>query len=91
MKIYITQQNSDLTEGRGSTIQVGYFLNKEVAEYANSKLPGVFGAKNNCRLKVVDVCEARNLSEYADFRDEMEKETALSKLAKRKKQILGLE
>jgi len=91
MKIYITQQNSDLIEGLGPIIRVGYFLNKEVAEYANSKIPGVFGSKNDCKLEIVDVCEARNLSEYDAFRYNIEKETALSKLTKREKQILGVE
>lgn len=89
MKVYVAMQNSDLTEGRGGEVPIGYFLNREVAEYINSKAPGVFGSKNNRKVKEIDVCEAQNLQEYRKYTDKM-RMIALNKLTTEERELLGL-
>lgn len=50
--IYIAQQNSDLTEGRGPNIPKGYFIDRELAHRVNESLPGVMGTNNTAPVKV---------------------------------------
>jgi len=90
MKIFVAKQNSDLTEGRGPAIPIGYFLSREVAEWVNAKAPGVFGTKNDCRVEVIEVCESKTLQEYEGYCKEEEKRKALSKLTEKEKELLGL-
>lgn len=90
MKIYVTRQNSDLCEGRGPIVNVGYFTNREVAVYANSKIPGVFGTKNDCSVQEIEVCTAQRIEDLVDFEKDQKRQKALSKLTIEERNLLGL-
>lgn len=90
MIIYVVTRNSDLDEGRGHQIPVGYFSDKKIAEYVASKAPGVCGSRVGVEITPIEVDTTRNLEEYAKSESNKLKKSAMAKLTHEKLVALGL-
>jgi hypothetical protein len=96
MKIYMTQRNMDMTEGRGPMMNDKAFLHREhAAAYIDTKA-GVMGRKakwseekyGDWRIEEMEVLEY-DVMEAARIKEET-KQTALAKLTDEEKEALGL-
>lgn len=88
-KCWEAYTNSDLTEGRGSDVFIGYFRNKEDADNA-VKGNGPMGTNAYVR----EVREPKIYKTYLEFVEDKQidlKRSALNKLTREEKRALGLE
>jgi hypothetical protein len=81
--------NTDLMEGRGSDILVGYFTNYSDARLA-SEGRGVMGTAAEIRQENISVSVFESYSEFEGLDTLKIKERALRKLTDQEKKALGL-
>lgn len=81
--------NSDLNEGRGSKVTIGYFKKSTDAERA-VKGKGVMGTDGDVKYTTLTVKVFENYQEYTAENVIRTREIALSKLTKEEKLVLGL-
>lgn len=82
--------NSDLTEGRGREVIIGYFLLESDAKKA-ARGQGVMGTDGDVRPRMVDVKIYETYFEYELDVMEHKRREALSKLTADERRLLGLE
>lgn len=95
-KIFEVFANSDSTEGRGRTICIGIFTNRENAE-ARARGQGVMGTNADVKSSTAKVVHfsgeiyllGRNVEKSFDPTEEL-RQRALSKLTPEEKKVLGL-
>jgi hypothetical protein len=86
--IYAALQNADLTEGRGPMIPRAHFTMENDCNAFLLTLDGIFGSRQGLECECVTVYE--KLLECPDYREEVVRAQALSKLTEEEKKILGL-
>lgn len=89
IKAYEAYTNSDLTEGKGIDVHIGYFTN-EIDAIKAAKGKGVMGLEAYTRYvdKTINIFD--NLSEYYSTIDTKIMENIKSKLNSEEKRVLGL-
>ena len=85
--LYEAYTNSDLIEGRGNDVHLGYFKVQSDAEKASSGR-GVMGTNAHVRLAPILIYE--NFEEFAEVRAKDVREQALNKLSWEERKLLGL-
>ena len=96
MKVYLTQKNADMTEGKGPMVNDLCFLNLKDAKDYIDKQSGIMGRRDKWSEKkfgdwiVLEINVFRNLDEIEVFKHEKIKEKALAKLTQEEKEVLGL-
>lgn len=96
--LYVLHKNSDQTEGRGHSIPVGYFKNREDAVIVNDdarfyKEHGVMGTQCDARYNVQELKMHvyESADEWFDQYDENTiRDRAMAKLTHQEKEVLGL-
>ena len=96
MKIYMTQRNSDMTEGRGPMVNDKCFLHREHAVAYIDTQEGIMGFKKkwsaqefgDWRVVDVEVVE-HDVVDHERIKQER-RETALAKLTELEREALGL-
>jgi len=81
--------DSDLNEGKGHKVTIGYFTNQADA-YKAVQGKGVMGSDGNVSSHVIDIKIFENYEEYIVVSDEKIKQIALGKLSEVEKKVLGL-
>jgi hypothetical protein len=81
--------NSDLTEGRGHKVSIGFFTHQSDAVQA-AKKRGVWGSDASVEKATVKIRIYESFDEYKNATDENIREKALSKLTDDEKRVLGL-
>jgi hypothetical protein len=90
-KVYIVLKNADMTEGRGPMFPFTVFLSKAVAQVFISKQGGVFGGPpDNGGWDIKEMEAYGTLEEYNKGKQEALKQSALKKLTREEKEVLGL-
>lgn len=88
LKVYEVTNNSDMVEGRGYSVHVGYFTKNEYAEKA-AKGIGPWGS--NANVSPVTLLVFEDYKEYTDLKSEVFRQAALAKLTLAERIALGLE
>lgn len=89
-EVFGAWRNSDLTEGKGYDILIGYFLKQEDAQRAAHKA-GVMGADGTVKQEQLRVVVFENFGEYENERKADARKRALAKLTQEERILLGLE
>jgi hypothetical protein len=89
--IYVVYENSDLVEGKGCEVIIGYFSNYDVAKYVKDhEDKEVFRSTHGKGIIEIKVNNARSVEEYLNSKNNAIRERALSKLTEDEKKALGL-
>lgn len=86
-KIFLAQENADMTEGRGPMRTIAAFR-KEDDVYACAKGRGVFGHGDG---EVVTLSVYENLADWKVGYDNEIRRAALNKLSQEERKVFGLE
>lgn len=97
MKVYMTQYNSDMNEGRGPMVNSVCFKNRKHAERYIDSQSGVQGIRRkwsqeeygDWRIEEIEVIE-HDLIDELERKDALKKH-ALSKLSREEREALGFE
>lgn len=82
--------NSDLTEGKGGHVTIGYFFNEMDARKA-ARGKGVMGTNGDVKAVKLDTKVFESYAEYDESRSKDVRLSALNKLTAEERRILGLE
>lgn len=88
-EVWEAYTNSDLTEGRGHKVTIGYFQHKQDALLA-AQGQRVMGTNANVKQTTVTVTIYESWEEYKQDCIEHTKQAALAKLTRLERQALGL-
>jgi hypothetical protein len=87
--VFEAYTNSDLTEGRGYPVTLGFFV-KEVDAIKASLGKGVMGTDASVCAKDLDIRIFETFEEYQNYQKDSIRRKALAKLSLSEKQALGL-
>lgn len=88
--VWESYTNSDLTEGRGAHVHIGYFLSKKDAERAGVG-QGVMGTDARVRqVGEVSLIVYETFDEFLAIQKEEKRQQALAKLTQEERELLGL-
>ena len=88
-EVWLAQQDSDLTEGRGPMITKGAFWSPEEAQRCAERLPGVMGVGHG-RVAATPLHVYDSFEEWQSGTDSALRDSAMAKLTSDERRVLGL-